>query len=332
MTEPKEELAAPTGPEPVRKTTLGGRLRQLVAYLVTLSVVCLALLLIVDVWYLYLRAPWTRDAFVRVEVTDIAPEGVSGYVTNINVSMNQRVQKGDLLFEIDPTRYQLAVEQAQADLKALQAQAAMDFAFAESRIKAGPAVSEEDRQTYMVRAETSQLLVESARAALGLAQYNLFRTQIFAPTHGYVANLTLRVGDFAQSGHTALVLLDQDSFWVEAYFQETKIANIKPGDLAAISLMAHEKAFEGEVISISRGIANANNDSGALGLQQINPVDSWVRLAQRIPVFIKIKQLPEGLPLVAGMTASVSAGELAEQALNPTNLFERLTRWFTFYL
>ena len=332
MTEPAQDLSPPTGPAPTKPSSFAGRLGQFVPYVVTLVLVSFALLLISEVWYLYMRAPWTRDAFVRVEVTDIAPEGVSGYVTNINVRMNQSVQKGELLFEIDPTRYELALVQAEANLKAAQAQAALDFAFAESRIKAGPAVSEEDRQTNVVRAETSRLQVEVARAALDLAKYNLFRTKVFAPTQGYVVNLTLRVGDFAQSGQRAMVLLDRDSFWVEAYFQETKIASIKPGDRAAISLMAHEQALEGEVMSISRGIANPNNDSGTLGLQKVNPVDSWVRLAQRIPVFIKINELPEGLPLVAGMTASVSAGALAEQALNPINLFERLKRWLTFYL
>ncbi len=325
-------VSPPTAPPPDKSSVLGYKLRKFSSYIITLVVVCIALLLVIDVWYLYMRAPWTRDAFVRVEVTDISTEGVSGYVTNIPVKMNERVNKGDLLFEIDPTRYELALAQAQARLKVNQTQAALDLAFAESRMLAGKAVSDENRQTYVARAQTSQLNVQSAQADLALAEYNLYRTKVYAPTHGYVANLTLRVGDFANSGQQSMALLNEDSFWVEAYFQETKLAGVKPGDQAAIALMAHEEALEGEVISLSRGIANPNNDSGTLGLQKINPIDSWVRLAQRIPVYIKIKQVPEGFKLAAGMTASVAVGNLAEETLNPLNVFDRLKRWLTFYL
>jgi multidrug resistance efflux pump len=315
-----------------RSNKFGDWVRKFASYIITLVLVAFAVLLITEVWYLYMRAPWTRDAFVRVEVTDIAPEGISGYVTKIPVKINDRVMKGDLLFEIDPTRYELALAQANANFKAAQTQAALDSSFAESRVRAGRAVSEEDRQTYITRAETSRLQMVSAEAALGLAQYNLYRTKIFAPSDGFIANLTLRVGDYVSSGQSAMVLLNEDSFWVEAYFQETKIAGIKPGDKAVIALMAHEQALQAEVVSLSRGIANANNNPGYLGLQQINPIDSWVRLAQRIPVYIKIKELPDGVPLVAGMTASVAVGETAQETLNPLNLFDRLVRWLTFYL
>lgn len=308
------------------------RFRKSIAYIVTLALVSVAILLTIEVWYLYARAPWTRDAFVRVEVTEIAPEGVSGYVTNLPVVINQRVKRGDLLFEIDPTRYELALAEAQANLNVAQSQATLSRAFADSRIKAGNAVSEEDRQTYITQAETSLALLQSARVQVDLAQYNLYRTQVFAPTDGWVANLMLRVGNYATSGEQAVILLNDDSFWVEAYFEETKLAGVKPGEQAAVSLMAYESPLLGEVVSLSRGIANANNNPGYLGLQQVNPVDAWVRLAQRIPVYIKLKELPEGLPLVAGMTATVAVGQVAKETLNPTNPIDRLLQWLSFYL
>jgi multidrug resistance efflux pump len=324
--------ASPTLPPSPKQSRLGDWGRKSVSYIVTLVLVGLAILLAVEVWYLYMRAPWTRDAFVRVEVTNIAPEGVSGYVTDLPVIINQRVKQGDLLFQIDPTRYELAVTQAKANLRVAQAEAALALEFAESRKKAGNAVSKEDLQTYMNQVETTRALVESAKASLDLAEYNLYRTQAFAPSDGWVANMMLRVGDYVGSGEPAMILLNEESFWIEAYFEETKLAGVKPGDEAVVTLMANRVPLKAEVISLSRGIANSNNDPGYLGLQQVDPVDAWVRLAQRIPVYIKLKELPEGFPLVAGMTASVAVGEVAQEVLKPTNLGDRLLRWLDSYL
>jgi multidrug resistance efflux pump len=324
--------ASPTLPPSPKQSRLGDWSRKSIAYIVTLVVVGFAILLAIETWYLYMRAPWTRDAFVRVEVTNIAPEGVSGYVTNLPVIINQRVKQGDLLFQIDPTRYELAVTEAKANLKVAEAEAALALAFAESRRRAGNAVSQEDRQTYIIQAETTRAMVESAKANLDLAQYNLYRTKAFAPSDGWVANMMLRVGDYVASGEPAMILLNEESFWVEAYFEETKLAGVKPGDEAVVTLMANRVPLKAEVISLSRGIANTNNDPGFLGLQQVNPVDAWVRLAQRIPVYVRLKELPEDLPLVAGMTASVAVGELAQEILNPTNLGQRLLQWLDTYL
>src|SRR5690606_5938988 len=136
---------------------------------------------------------------------------------------------------------------------------------------------------------------------------------------GYVNNLNLRVGSYLADGQNAVVLLDGHSFWVEAYFQETKLPLVKPGDKAAIKLMAYESPIQGTVISISKAIANPNNDPGFLGLQQTDPVDAWVRLAQRIPVYVRIDEVPEGVMIAAGMTASVAVGEAAKDVEQPDN-------------
>src|SRR6185312_6720649 len=69
-------------------------------------------------WYLwrtYEESPWTRDGRVRVNVVMLAPD-VAGAVTDIRVKDNQSVRIGDTLFVIDPARYRLALEQADAAL------------------------------------------------------------------------------------------------------------------------------------------------------------------------------------------------------------------------
>src|SRR6476660_2922843 len=79
---------------------------------VTLSMVALALVVGAALWDYYLNAPWTRDGRVRADVVAIAPD-VSGLVTEVLVSDNQNVRRGDVLFRIDPERFTLALRQAE---------------------------------------------------------------------------------------------------------------------------------------------------------------------------------------------------------------------------
>jgi multidrug resistance efflux pump len=91
-------------------------------FAITAVVVIVALLLCHALWRHYLYAPWTRDGRVRAEVVRIAPD-VSGLVTRVPVIDNQEVKKGDVLFEIDPQRFRIAEQQAEANLNAAKAAA-----------------------------------------------------------------------------------------------------------------------------------------------------------------------------------------------------------------
>ena len=79
-------------------------LGRLLRVLVTLAIAAAAIVLVVLLWQLYMLDPWTRDGRVRVEIVDIAPE-VAGTVVKVAVHDNQFVNKGDVLFEIDPLRF-----------------------------------------------------------------------------------------------------------------------------------------------------------------------------------------------------------------------------------
>ena len=103
-------------------------------------------------------------------------------------------------------------------------------------------------------------------------------------------------------------MLDSDSFWMAGYFEDTKLAAIHLGDPALAALMGYREPLHGHVESIARGIATPNLDPGALGLATVNPVFTWVRLAQRIPVRIHIDQVPDTVHLAAGLTATVTVG------------------------
>jgi hypothetical protein len=105
--------------------------------------------------------------------------------------------------------------------------------------------------------------------------------------------------------YTKLVTVDNVSFWVDAYFEETQLASIREGDPASIKLMGYSQIVRGKVAGVARAINVPNAQPDPAGLATVNPIFTWVRLAQRVPVRIKIDQVPEGVRLVAGMTATV---------------------------
>jgi multidrug resistance efflux pump len=147
--------------------------------------------------------------------------------------------------------------------------------------------------------------VAQAQAALHQAKVNLDRTRIVSPVDGYVTNLLAQLGDYVNVGVNTISLVDANSFWVDGYFEETNLAPIHIGDPAQVKLMGYGPVLHGHVDSIAREINDPNAQPNAQGIANVNPIFTWVRLAQRIPVRIHIDEVPKGIELVAGMTATV---------------------------
>lgn len=146
-------------------------------------------------------------------------------------------------------------------------------------------------------------------AQLHQARVNRGRTEVRSPVNGRVTNLLLRAGDYATAGTVNVAVIDTDSFWIDGYFEETKLAHIHVGDGAKAELLGYPALIDGRVESITLGISNANASPSTQGLPNVDPVYTWVRLAQRVPVRIRIERVPDGVTLVAGMNATVSVGE-----------------------
>jgi multidrug resistance efflux pump len=144
-----------------------------------------------------------------------------------------------------------------------------------------------------------------ALANLEQARVKLERTRIVSPVNGYVTNLLAHFGNYANAGQNLISLVDADSFWVDGYFEETNLHGVRAGDPASIKLMGYSEIIRGHVDSIARGINVANAQPSGQGLANVNPIFTWVRLAQRIPVRIHIDQVRAGSVLSAGMTATV---------------------------
>ena len=273
--------------------------------LVTVVAVAVAAVAGWQAWQYYMGAPWTRDGTVRAYVVKIAPQ-VAGEIVQLPIVDNQFVHKGDLLMLIDPRNYSIAVRQAEAAVEQTRATAENANAEMTRRLKLSDiAVTMEERQTYISQAATAEANYQSALANLDQARINFKRTQVRSPVNGYVTNLTAQLGDYANVGALQLSVVNSDSYWVDAYFEETALGRIQEGDAATIKLMGYSPLLRGRVQGLARGINVPNAAPDASGLASVNPIFTFVRLAQRVPVRIHIDEVPKGVKLVAGLTATV---------------------------
>lgn len=294
-----------TTPSDIDSAAFPARRSRLVSVCITLASVAVAVVLGWTTWHAYMDTPWTRDGTVRAYVVTMAAE-VAGRIVELPVVDNQFVHRGDLLMTIDPTDYRTAVKLAEASAT----QAEVDAGNAEReatrrRPLAGSAISAEQQQIYDTQAVAALARHHAAQASLAQARVNLERTQIRSPVNGWVTNLQARLGDYAMVGRNEIAIVDADSFWVDGYFEETKLHAIREGDPARVKLMGHREIVRGHVGSLARGINVANAAPNAQGVASVNPIFTWVRLAQRIPVRIEIDAVPDGVRLAAGMTATV---------------------------
>ena len=148
--------------------------------------------------------------------------------------------------------------------------------------------------------------LRAAKAAVESAKLKLEFTKVRAPVDGYVTNLNLRLGSQAVANQPALALVDINSFWVHGYFRETFVGDIRPGDKAIVTLMSYsDTPLAGRVDSIGWGIAQQDGSTGYNLLPNVNPTFEWIRLAQRVPVRIHLTDVPDGIKLRVGTTASV---------------------------
>jgi len=359
-------------------------MKNILSKLPTLVLVLVAIAVTYFVYQRWTGRPWTRDGQVRADIVKIAPR-VSGYIVEVAVKDNQFVRKGELLFRIDPSSYQLSVDMAQVQLE----QAREDVAALEASVKASEAMvleseagivaaraminqqqaslanakSESARATRLADQKAGsvenaekkaatvlevQAAVDSARASLSQAEaalktskanldqananlgehgdanvrirqalvqleearLQLNWTSMNAPFDGFITNLDVNEGAFGSPGTPIAAFVDSSSFRVDGYFQESKLKHIHPGDRAIITLMSHpDIKLSGVVESIGYAINPpdiADTEGAGNLVPQVEPTFDWVRLPQRVPVRIRLEDVPEDIQLISGTTASVA--------------------------
>lgn len=224
------------------------------------------------------------------------------------------------------TAYQAQLDSANAELQ--QAQATLNKAEAavrEARARLGiaenslveaqagvtTAIANRDQaQATLGQPGEANVRIQSARVRLDQAQLELDWTRIHAPADGYLSNLNVSPGTYAVAGSPLVAFVDSNSFRVHGYFRETKLRNIAAGDRAVVTLMGFpDQPIEGVVDTIGNAtnppsVAATEGEPGVV--PQIQPTFDWVRLAQRVPVTVRLVNVPENIQLVSGTTASVA--------------------------
>jgi len=256
-------------------------------------------------WIRYNDEPWTRDGRLRADVVLVSPD-VNGLVTNIDVRDGQTVRAGQTLFVIDRSRYQLVLAQAEAVIAADEANLSEAEREARRNKTLGNLASTEQTQGTDAKVLALRAELDGARVSEQTARLNLERTIVKATVNGVVANLELEPGDFASAGRQVLALVNTDSFYADGYFEETKLPTIRVGDRATVHLMGTDKDLNGTVESIAVAIEDRERGASGSELANVNPTFSWVRLAQRIPVRIRLDRVPSDIRLISGRTATIS--------------------------
>jgi multidrug resistance efflux pump len=305
----RERSAAASVPIPANRqeseSSIGAGRVRIVPVLLTLLTIAAAAAISWQVWESYMAAPWTRDGQVRAYTVTMAPE-VAGRIAELPVADNQFVHKGDTLMVVDPQNFAIAVSSAQAQVDQAEADMRNKQLMAKRRANlTSLSTSVEERESYAAEADAATAAYQHAVSALAQAKLDLARTRIVSPVNGWITNLLFAVGDYADVGVRFVSLVDADSFWVDGYFEETSLPRIHIGDPAQVRLMSSGQVLRGHVAGIARGITVQNTQAGPGGLATPNPVFTWVRLAQRIPVRIELDHVPPDVVLVAGMTATV---------------------------
>ena len=257
-------------------------------------------------WDYYMDEPWTRDGHVRAEVVPVASD-VAGFVTEVLVKDNQMVRRGDILFRIDPARYEIALKQAEAVLEGRQG--VLEEANADLKrydaLTPDTTVSRQRLDQVIATQGSAKAAYDQAVADRALAKLNLERSEVRASVDGSVSNMDLRPGTYLSPGKGVMALVDTDTLHVEGYFEETKLSRIHVGDPVNVQLMGASRALHGRVESIETGIEDRDRGEGANLLANVNPTFNWVRLAQRVPVRVALEHIPANGDLVAGRTATV---------------------------
>jgi multidrug resistance efflux pump len=245
----------------------------------------------------------------------VAPQ-ISGQIKELRIVDNQFVQKGDILYVIDPFDFEVALRANKAALQLKIADLNVKELQSERRSRLSDlSASTEQKQVYEGNALQAKAAVDAAREQVTQAEINLQRTEVRSAVNGIVTNVLLREGDYAHQGATNVSIIDTDSYWVDGYFEETKLARLCVGDRAEAKLMGYSAPIIGHVATVTRGISVSNAAASTQGLPNVDPVYTWVRLAQRVPVRIAIDQVPPGVPLVSGLTATITIGDGKDRTL-----------------
>ncbi|HEX7965412.1 MAG TPA: HlyD family secretion protein [Gammaproteobacteria bacterium] len=310
------------------------RLRRLL-----LMVALPLILLIGGLWYWVHSARYqsTDNAYVVADQVNVAPQ-IPGRVTAVAVSQNQSVAAGQVLLQIDPQPFQIALDQANANLEnvrnQIRAQQAA-YAGAEAHVAflrrdverktnlvkqdVVAASKLDDLKTQLIEAEqqiaqiranlggdpslpyTQQATYKQALAARDDAALQLSYATLKAPAAGIVTEVDIKPGDVVAAGRPVFALVMSGKRWIEANFKETQLTRVHVGQKVEVEVDTYPgRKWPGTVESIAPGTGSVFSV-----LPAQNATGNWVKVVQRIPVRVALDPAEGGPDLRAGMSAEV---------------------------
>ncbi|WP_369788109.1 efflux RND transporter periplasmic adaptor subunit [Rouxiella sp. WC2420] len=295
------------------------RLKKVLRIFITTLVAIVAAIFMLNFYNYYTYYPQTRDGKIRADVVPLATD-VAGIIDKVYVKDNQQVKAGQLLLSLDKSRFENAVDQANAAVEKARVQLVSANRENQRYQAIRNAVSAQDRDNRSDAFASAKANFDQALADQKLALINLHHADLYAPVSGIITNFSVRPGYYANDGQGILALVDSSSFYVSGYFEETKLQHVKDGDKVIIRVMGENSILTGHVEGLSAGVVDSDRSAeGTDMLANVNPTFSWIRLAQRIPVRIAIDTVPKGFALIAGRTVSVSMKETSSPGMH--NIF-----------
>lgn len=276
----------------------------------------------------------TDDAYVETTTVQVAPR-VSGQITEVLITDNQKVKEGDLVAKIDPADYEIALAQAEAKYERTllnQKNAKANFKAMQSNIDTAKkdldryknlfeqgAVSKQTLDQAQAKYDSAQANLTNAEEALlsqggnkvadadlkeikalrDKAKLNLDYTNIYAPQTGTVSSRRVEKGMYVNVGSPLFVIVPEN-VWIVANYKENQLRHMKPGQVVDIKIDTYpNKTFKGKVDSIQR----ASGAKSSLFPPE-NAVGSFVKIVQRIPVKIVFTEEidPNEFNIVPGMS------------------------------
>jgi membrane fusion protein (multidrug efflux system) len=234
------------------------------------------------VYYLVNRG-WesTDDAFIEGHIVEMSSK-LSNTVAEVDIDDNQLVKKGQLLVQIDPRDYQVALAEAQANFDKAQS----DFNRISALISTN-AVSRQDLDAVRGARDVAQ-------ARLDRAKLDLAYTEIRAPADGRITRKNVEPGSYVEVGQTLFAIVPV-RVWVLANYKETQLTHMRVGQRALIYVDAYPgRPLQGHVDSLQDG-------TGARFslLPPENATGNYVKVVQRVPVKIVFDEPDSALARLA---------------------------------
>jgi membrane fusion protein, multidrug efflux system len=293
--------------------------------IISIAIVALAVALAVYTLHEGNTHPTSSDASIDADVVHVAA-AVGGRIIQLPVVENMRVAEGSLLFQIDPLPYRLALEQSAADLGIARSNATIAADETKSakenhdlatrtleRLRPLAAkgyvpqqqldqaqVTEKDTATKLIQAQESQAAadatVRARTAALGIAQRQLDDTTVRAAHNGLVVGLTVSTGEMVVPSQALFTLINTDEWFAVANFRETDLSSISVDDCATVFSMLDRKVpIKGIVQGIGWGVIDQDRVNVPRSVPYVERSLNWVRVAQRFPVRVRLKEPPQQL-------------------------------------